>query len=146
MDDDLAATRRQGSDRRQLVDESGHFLRPDFEPAGSIALDDDRAARLARFCRRDVDFNPGAETPEDVEQRRPRRIEADVLDLDPRPWERRGANQPERGGREVAGDHQRAALEALTAGDGHGQPVDRHAAAERGHRPLGMVARSRRAR
>ena len=64
-DRDLAAVRRERGDRRQLVDEPGHFRRRDLDRAGAIALD-----------RRSVPRGSPASVAVDVDVARARRSAA----------------------------------------------------------------------
>jgi hypothetical protein len=135
--------RRERRDRRQFVDEARHFLGRDLERPGAVMLDGDRPARLAGLRGGHLDLHAGAEPAQDIQERRPRRIQPDIVDADLRAGQRRGGHEPERRGREVAGDAQRLRAEALAAGDRDREAVDVDRAAEGAQRALRMVARRR---
>jgi len=78
----LTAMRGERRDRRQLVDQPWYFLGRDVERAGAVAFNRDAPARLAGGGLQDLDLDARAEAPQHAEQRRPRRIQADILDVD----------------------------------------------------------------
>ena len=80
----FAPVRRQRRNGRELVDEAGHFLRLDVDDTGAVAFNGDGAARLSAVGVGFMDLDARAKTPQDVDQRRARRVEADVVDLDAR--------------------------------------------------------------
>ena len=53
-----------------------------------------KSVRIDRSLYLDVDAR--AETPQDIEKRGARRIDADMIDLDPRTGNRGGGDEPER--------------------------------------------------
>ncbi len=106
-DGDLAAVGGERGDGGQLVDQAGHFFRRDGNRLGAIAFDHDRPARLAVLVRGRLDVDPRAEAAQHAEERGARRVEADAFDLDARTRQRRGGDEPEGGGREVAGHDER---------------------------------------
>ena len=107
-----------------------------------------RSCRAARRRRSPVGStaHARAEAPQDVEERRPGRVQADVLDLDPRA--RAAPPRPPSRTRRTRSRPGPAALarrEALAAGDGRRvRPSTADVDAERRERPLGVVARRRR--
>ena len=103
-DRDLAAVRREGRDRGQLVDEAGHFLRRDVDRTGASPSTTIVPRGSPASVRGRLDVDPRAEAAQHVEQRRARRIQADILDVDARARQGGGGDQPERGRREVAGN------------------------------------------
>src|SRR5262249_11886188 len=68
--------------RRRLSDQAGPLRRRDIDGAGAIALDDDRAARLAGVARGLGHGDACTEAAEHVEQAGARRVQADVFDFD----------------------------------------------------------------
>ena len=111
-------------DGGQLVDQAGHFFRRDGNRLGAIAFDHDRPARLAALVRGRLDEDPRAEAAQHVEERGPCRVETDGFDLDARARQRRGGDEPEGGGREVAGHGERPADQLLPTGHRHGESLD----------------------
>src|SRR5439155_5871419 len=75
----FAAVRGERGDRRELVDHAWHFRGLDRQDVRPIALHDHRAARFARLGARDLDLHARTEPPENRDQSRPRRIQADIV-------------------------------------------------------------------
>src|SRR6185295_3349950 len=97
-DRDGATVGCQRRDRRQFVDEARNLFWPDFDSLNTIVRDRYRPLRLTVIRRRRLYVNTGAEAAKHIEQRRAGRIEADVLNFDPRSRNRRRGDQPEGGG------------------------------------------------
>ncbi len=97
-----------------------------------------------RRAGRDLHLDAGAEAAQDPEKRGARRVQPDVLDLDSRPWQGGGSDQPEGRRREVARHLETLPLKPLSTGHRYAVAVDVDASAEGGERSFGVVAGRRR--
>ena len=118
-DADFAAVAGQRGDRRQFVNEPGHFVRRDVDPADPIAFDDDRAARFAGVARRQRRLSTRAPNRRRTPMRSVRVGFRPTSSISTRePGQRRRRDHPERRRREVARHGERLRRPAcLAAGD-----------------------------
>ena len=140
-DGHFPASSGQRRDGRQLVDQPWHVGGLDGHHAASIAFDDDRTARLAGVDADLFHANVGAEAPQHVDERRPRRIQAHVVDFDARSGKQGRSNHPIRRGREVAWNRKAARRQVLQTGNRGGASPTLDADAECRECPLRVIAR-----
>ena len=95
----------------------GTWSAPSVNARGAPVANTHAARRLAAGFALDVLVDDGAAAAQHVEQRDPRRVEPDVLDLDVGARNRGGGGDPERRRRNVARHHELAAAQRLAARD-----------------------------
>ncbi len=103
--------RSEERDERKLVHRHDDEIPPDLERPAVARPHPDGAEGLAALLSDVGHFDERAERPQDLEQARPRRIDANPLDHDLRVRQERGRDQQKRRGRDVAGDGHRSVLD-----------------------------------
>ncbi len=136
VDADFPSVRGEGGNRRQLVDQARDLAWRDLDDAGSIAFHDDCSAWLACGGADFADLDARAETAQHVNETGARRVQADIVDLDPGAGKRGRGDHPECRGRKITRHGQRLRGGPLTASHGDPGAIGHDGDTEGGQRAL----------